>query len=178
MEYFIAFGSVILLTVVVFADALKPIIVRSEAYWEAMWVVPIILIANFCLGIYHNLSVWYKITDKTKFGAYISIVGAIITLTINIIFIKEYGFKASAIATMAAYGTMMLISYYYGKKYYPIPYNLKKIGMYLITSIGLSLLSFYEFRENYAVGIPILLVFLAIVYISEKNEINLMLKSK
>lgn len=178
LEFFIAFGSVILLTVVVFADILKPIIVRSEAYWEAMWVVPIILIANFCLGIYHNLSVWYKITDKTKFGAYISIVGAIVTLAINILFIKEYGYRASAIATLAAYGAMMFISYYYGKKYYPIPYNLKKIGLYLTASIGLSLLSFYEFRENYMVGIPILLVFLTIVFISEKNQINLILKAK
>ncbi len=178
LEFFIAFGSIILLTVVVFADALKPYIVRSDAYWEAMWVVPIILIANFCLGIYHNLSVWYKITDRTKIGAYISIVGAIVTLVINILFIKEYSYKASAIATLAAYATMMIISYYFGKKYYPIPYNLKKIGIYLSVSIGLSFLSFYEFRENYMVGIPMLLVFLTIVYISEKNELKLLLKSK
>ena len=132
LEFFVAFGSVILLTVVVFADFLKPYIVRSEAYWEAMWVVPIILIANFCLGIYHNLSVWYKITDKTKIGAYISIVGAIVTLVLNILFIKEFSYKASALATLAAYGVMMMLSYYLGKKYYPIPYNLKKIGIYLI----------------------------------------------
>ena len=78
-------GSFILLVVVVFADVIKPIIIRSEAYWEAMWIVPIILLANFCLGIYHNLSVWYKITDRTKFGAYISLVGALITLIINYI---------------------------------------------------------------------------------------------
>ena len=140
LEFFVAFGSIILLTVVVFADVLKPYIVRSEAYWEAMWVVPIILIANFCLGIYHNLSVWYKITDKTKFGAYISIVGAVITLVINIMFIKEYSYKASAVATLVAYGIMMILSYYFGRKYYPIPYNLKKIGMYLILSIGFSVI--------------------------------------
>jgi O-antigen/teichoic acid export membrane protein len=178
LEFFIAFGSVILLTVVVFADVLKPYIVRSEAYWEAMWVVPIILIANFCLGIYHNLSVWYKITDKTKIGAYISIVGAVVTLALNLLFIKEYSYKASAIATLAAYGVMMLLSYYFGKKYYPIPYNLKKIGIYLTGSIGLSLISFYEFRENYMVGIPMLLVFLTIIYVSEKNQFKLLLKKK
>lgn len=178
MEFFIAFGSVILLSVVVFADILKPFIVRSEAYWEAMWVVPIILIANFCLGIYHNLSVWYKITDKTKIGAYISIVGAIVTLVLNFLFIKEYSYKASAIATLAAYGVMMLLSYYFGKKYYPIPYNLKKIGIYLLASIGLSLISFYQFRENYVVGIPMLLVFLTIIYFSEKKEIKQLLKNK
>lgn len=172
LEFFVALGSVILLFVVVFADILKPIIVRSEAYWEAMWVVPIILIANFCLGIYHNLSVWYKITDKTKFGAYISIVGAIVTLIINFIFIEAYSYKASAVATLAAYAIMMFLSYYYGRKYYPIPYNLKKIGMYLLLSIGLSLTSFYEFRANYVVGISMLIVFLGIVVVSEKNELK------
>ena len=87
LEFFVAFGSVILLTVVVFADIIKPYIIRSEAYYEAMWIVPFILLANFCLGIYHNLSVWYKITDRTKFGAYISIFGAIVTLVLNYILI-------------------------------------------------------------------------------------------
>lgn len=178
LELFVAFGSVILLFVVVFADVLKPYIVRSEAYWEAMWIVPIILLANFCLGIYHNLSVWYKITDRTKFGAYISIFGAIITLAINILFIKEYSYKASAIATLVAYSIMMLLSYYFGRKYYPIPYNLKKIGLYLFVSILFSILSFYKFRENYAVGIPLLLVFLGMIYVLEKNQINQLLKRR
>lgn len=176
LEFFVAFGSVILLFVVVFADVLKPIIVRSEAYWEAMWVVPIILIANFCLGIYHNLSVWYKITDKTKFGAYISIAGAVVTLVINFMFIKAYSYKASAVATLAAYAIMVLLSYYYGRKYYPIPYNLKKIGMYLTLSIGLSVVSFYQFRANYMVGISMLIVFLGIVFVSEKNELKKIFK--
>lgn len=178
LEFFVAFGSIILLSVVVFADVLKPYIVRSEDYWEAMWVVPIILLANFCLGIYHNLSVWYKITDKTKFGAYISIVGAVITLVINILFIKEFSYKASAIATLVAYGVMMLLSFYFGRKYYPIPYNLKKIGLYLILSVGFSMLSFYKFREQYTIGISMLIVFLTIIFISEKNELKQLLKLK
>ena len=178
LEFFVAFGSIILLSVVVFADILKPYIVRSEVYWEAMWVVPVILLANFCLGIYHNLSVWYKITDRTKFGAYISIVGAVITLAINIIFIETYSYKASAIATLVAYGVMMLLSYYFGRKYYPIPYNLKKIGLYLVLSIGMSVLSFYYFRGNYVIGISMLIVFLGIVFFSEKNELKQILKMR
>ncbi|MFC4722924.1 oligosaccharide flippase family protein [Geojedonia litorea] len=176
LEFFVAFGAVILLTVVVFADVLKPFIVRSEAYWEAMWVVPIVLIANFCLGIYHNLSVWYKITDKTKFGAYISIVGALITLVINILFIKTFSYKASAIATLCAYATMMLLSYYFGKKYYPIPYNLKKICLYLIVSTLFSIISFYQFRYNYTIGISLLIVFLVIVGFSEKQQIKQLIR--
>jgi len=176
LEFFVAFGSVIFLTVVVFADILKPIIIRSEPYWEAMWIVPIILLANFCLGIYHNLSVWYKITDRTKFGAYISVFGALVTLILNIWLIPKIGFKGSAIATLSAYGSMVLLSYFFGRKYYPIPYNLKKIGAYLSTSIVFSVLSFYYFRENYIVGISMLIVLLAIVFLSEKNELKQLLK--
>lgn len=176
LEYFVIFGSGILLTVVVFSDILKVIIIRDEGFWEAMWIVPIILIASFCLGIYHNLSVWYKITDRTKFGAYISVVGAIITLVLNIWLIPIMSYKGSAIATLAAYGSMVLLSYYFGRKYYPIPYNLKKIGLYLTISILFSLVYFYQFRENYSIGIALLIVFLTIIYISEKNQIKQLLK--
>ncbi|MBT8325478.1 MAG: polysaccharide biosynthesis C-terminal domain-containing protein, partial [Winogradskyella sp.] len=172
LEFFVAIGAIILLAVVVFADVLKPLIIRSEAYWEAMWIVPIILLANFFLGIYHNLSVWYKITDRTRFGAYISVFGAIVTLVINFMFIKEYSYKASAVATLIAYATMMLLSYYFGRKYYPIPYNLKKIGLYLSISIGLSALSFYQYRGEYLIGIAMLIVFLILVFMLEKNRLK------
>jgi len=176
LEYFVIFGSVILLAVVVFADVLKVIFIGNEAYWEAMWIVPIILMANFCLGIYHNLSVWYKITDKTKFGAYISIFGALMTLGLNFWLIPIISYKGSAIATLTAYACMMLLSYYFGRKYYPIPYNLKKIGTYLVMSITLSLLSFYQFRGEYIVGISMLIVFLGIVYFAEQKVIKQLLK--
>ena len=177
LEFFVAFGSVILLTVVVFADIIKPYIVRSEAYWEAMWIVPIILIANLCLGIYHNLSVWYKITDKTKIGGYISFFGALVTLALNFWLIPSIGYKGSAIATLAAYGSMMLVSYYYGNKYYPIPYNLKKIGIYLSVSVIFSLLAFYEFEHIFTMQLLLLVVFLTMVYVMEKKEIKQFLKS-
>jgi O-antigen/teichoic acid export membrane protein len=175
LEFFVIFGSVIMLTVVVFADVLKVILIGDEDYWQAMWIVPIILLANFCLGIYHNLSVWYKITDRTKFGAYISVFGAIITLVINFWLIPIMSYKGSAIATLSAYALMMLLSFYFGKKYYPIPYNLKKIGIYMSLSIILSALSFYQFRSNYVVGISMLIVFLGIVYLSEHKEIRQLL---
>lgn len=178
LEYFVIFGSVILLTVVVFADVLKEIFIGDEAYWEAMWIVPILLLANFFLGIYHNLSVWYKITDRTKFGAYISIVGAVVTLVLNFWLIPIIGYKGSAIATLSAYGVMMLLSYYYGRKYYPISYNLKKIMTYLLISITFSMLSFYVFRGNYNVSVSALIVFLGIVFLFEKNEIKRILSRK
>ncbi|PTM07965.1 MAG: polysaccharide biosynthesis protein [Bacteroidetes bacterium] len=176
LEFFVILGALIFLGVVVFADVLKMIFIPNEAYWEAMWIVPVLLLANFCLGIYHNLSVWYKITDKTKFGAYISVAGAFVTLGLNFWLIPIISYKGSAIATLAAYGTMMILSYYFGRKYYPIPYNLKKIALYLVLSISLSLISFYQFRENYVVGIPLLILFLGIIYVLEKNQIKQLLK--
>ena len=163
-NYFVVLGSVILLAVVVFADQLKILFVLNSDYWEAMPIVPIIVLASFCLGIYHNLSVWYKVTDRTKFGAYISIVGAIITIGINYFFIPYIGYYASAYATLAAYAIMMFLSYYFGKKYYPIPYNLRKITFYMGVSIVFSALSFYVFKGQLIIGSFLLLVFLLLVY--------------
>jgi O-antigen/teichoic acid export membrane protein len=141
-----------------------------------MKVVPLIILANFFLGIYTNLSVWYKLIDKTYYGAYISIVGAIITLVLNFLLIPTMSYFGSAVATIAAYGSMMFISYYLGNKYYPIPYDLKKIGGYLSLSIFFSAVSFYGFRENYFVGISLLITFLYFIYYHEKETLIKIIK--
>ena len=177
-KYFVIFGSFILLAVIVFADNLKVIMIRDESYWEAMKVVPLIILANFFLGIYTNLSVWYKLIDKTHIGAYISIVGAIITLVLNYLLIPKYSYYGSAIATIAAYGSMMLISYVMGNKYYPIPYDMRKIGGYLGLSIAFSILSFYFFRENYFVGATLLIVYLYFIYHNEKETLQRIMNRK
>ncbi len=177
LEFFVIFGALILLSVVVFVDVLKLILIPNEAYWEAMTVVPILLLAYLFLGIYHNLSVWYKITDRTKFGAYISIFGALITLLINIIFIPKFGYMASATATLFAYATMAVTSYTLGKKHYAIPYNLKKIGLYLAMSIIFSGLSFYVFRGHYFIGILLILILITVIWIKEKNFLKQLVKS-
>lgn len=175
-KYFVIFGSFILLSVIVFADLFKLLMIRDSSYWEAMKVVPLIILANFFLGIYTNLSVWYKLIDKTYIGAYISIVGAIITLVLNFLLIPTMSYYGSAIATIAAYGSMMSISYYLGNKYYPIPYDLKKIGGYLSLSILFSAVSFYGFRENYYVGVGLLTVFLYFIYHNEKETLLKIIK--
>jgi O-antigen/teichoic acid export membrane protein len=177
-KYFVIFGSFILLAVIVFADLFKMLMIRDSSYWVAMKVVPLIILANFFLGIYTNLSVWYKLIDKTYIGAYISIVGAVVTLALNYMLIPTMSYYGSAIATIAAYGTMMVISYILGNKYYPIPYEINKIGGYLGLSIFFSILSFYFFRENYFVGIPLLLVFLYFIYHNEKETILGIIKRK
>lgn len=171
-NYFVILGSVILLSVVVFADIIKLVIVPNSDYWEAMSVVPIIILASFCLGIYHNLSVWYKVTDRTKIGAYISIVGAILTIVINFVFIPYFGYMASAVATLVAYGSMMSLSLYFGKMYYPIPYNFRKIVFYFSISTLFSILSFYLFDRNLIIGIVLLLSFYAIVLKLEKEQLK------
>ncbi|WP_185782637.1 lipopolysaccharide biosynthesis protein [Croceivirga lutea] len=177
--YFVIIGSVIFLGVLVFANPLKELFIRDEAYWEAMKIVPIVLLASFCLGIYHNLSVWYKVTDKTRFGAYISSIGAILTLLINFIFIPKYGYLASAWATLIAYGSMMCLSYYLGRKHYPIPYNMRKIFFYSFIAIGFALISFYGFNRNLIVGSLLLLVFLGLIYKLEGDKLKkIFLKSE
>jgi O-antigen/teichoic acid export membrane protein len=177
-KYFVIFGSFILLSVIVFADCIKSLMIRDSSYFEAMKVVPLIILANFFLGIYTNLSVWYKLIDKTYIGAYISIVGAIVTLVLNFLLIPTMSYYGSAIATIAAYGTMMSISYFLGNKYYPIPYDIKKIAGYLGLSTLFSIISFYYFRENYFVGIPLLLAFMYFIYHNEKETLNKILKRK
>ena len=178
LELFVVFGSVILLTVVVFIDFLKVLLIPNEAYWEAMAVVPILLLAYLFLGVYHNLSVWYKVTDRTKFGAYISIFGALITLVVNGVFISQFNYMASAVATLSAYFTMMLLSYYFGKKHYPIPYNLKKIALYISLTILFSALSFYQFRAQYLLGLGLIAVFLMIIWANEKTILKQLLKKQ
>ncbi|RRJ94111.1 lipopolysaccharide biosynthesis protein [Flavobacterium macacae] len=177
-KFFVIFGSLILLTVIVFADLLKMIMIKDESYWEAMRVVPLIILANFFLGIYNNLSVWYKLTDKTKIGAYISIIGAILTLGLNYLLIPKYSYMGSAIGTIVAYGSMMVISYILGNKYYPVPYDMKKIGGYIGVSILFSIVSFYFFRENYFVGIPLIIIFTYFIYYNEKETLNKIIKRK
>lgn len=111
--------------------------IPNQAYWEGLKIVPILLLANVFLGIYYNQSIWYKLADKTYYGAYIAIGGAAITLTLNILLVPLLGYMGSAIATLTVYFSMMMASHYYGKKYYPIKYNFRKIGLYLFTALAL-----------------------------------------
>ncbi|MEA3449203.1 MAG: oligosaccharide flippase family protein [Bacteroidota bacterium] len=130
MTYFIIFGLVIFLGITGYIDVVKYFI--DAEYHEGLSVVPILLIANLFLGIYFNLSVWYKLNNQTKYGAWMAIVGALITLVLNIILIPYISYMGSAIATLVCYVSMAFISYYLGQKHFPIPYNLKKIGLYAV----------------------------------------------
>jgi O-antigen/teichoic acid export membrane protein len=134
MNYFLAFLCLIFLGVSLNIDILKYFI-QNESYWVGLGVVPILLLANVFLGVYFNQSIWYKLSNKTKFGAYIAISGAILTIGINLVFIPIYGYWASAWATLIVYAFQMVLSYVLGQVHYPIPYNLKKFGLYLGSSL-------------------------------------------
>ncbi len=175
-KYFTLFGCLILLVVIIYIDVFKRILIPNSQYWEALKIVPLILLANLFLGIYHNLSVWYKVTDRTKYGAYISVFSALITLVLNFFLIPYIGYVGSAIATLAAYGSMMVLSYLYGRKYYNVPYEVKKLIGFLILAIGFSAISFYGLPGNYWVGTLLLLFFMAIVTYSEKQDLLKILK--
>ena len=152
--------------------------IRKEAYYVGLNVVPILLLANVCLGIYYNQSVWYKLSNQTKFGAYIALIGAGITIVVNVLFIPMYGYMASAWATLLAYLAQMIISFYLGKKYYPIPYDVRKFYLYVGSAIGIyCLFSLIRMGMNVPLkGFNGLLIFLGnlmvlgFIYLVFRNE--------
>ncbi|MFD2863116.1 MATE family efflux transporter [Mucilaginibacter antarcticus] len=170
MNYFVITVAVITVAVVANVNILAALIIGKEThlinnhivnnpYWSGLGVVPLLLFGYLSLGIYMNLSVWYKLSDQTKYGLYISTIGAILTILLNWIFIPKYSYMASAWISLIAYASMMIMSYLWGQKNYPIPYNLKKNLAYIISSAVLVYLSFYVFNRNIFIGNVFLLIF-------------------
>lgn len=141
MKYFVICGAIIFLVTTLYIDVLKYFI--GEDFRSGLKVVPILLLANLCLGIYFNLSIWYKLTNITKMGAYISIIGAIITLTLNFLLIPKYGYMGAAWTTLICYASMMMISYAIGQKYFPVNYNTKAILLYILLAVFIFIISSY-----------------------------------
>jgi O-antigen/teichoic acid export membrane protein len=136
MKFFVITITIMFLVVAMYIDLWKYFLstdlAKLKIYWTGLKVVPILLLANMFLGIYYNLSIWYKLTHKTIAGAYITLIGAAITLAINFIFIPYFGYMACAWATFFCYGSMMVISFLWGQKDYRIPYAWKKLSAYII----------------------------------------------
>ncbi|OIQ31029.1 MAG: polysaccharide biosynthesis protein [Bacteroidetes bacterium MedPE-SWsnd-G2] len=175
MKYFVVFGSVLMVFVVSYLDIITSLVVPNETYWVAIGIVPIILLANLFLGIYFNLALWYKLTDRTRIGMYISILGAVITIGLNYMLIPKIGFMGSAWTTLIAYGVMMIVSYLLGRKHYPVPYNLVRIGLYLLLASGLSYVAM-ENRGNYYLTTGLVFIFLIIIGLLERKELQQILK--
>jgi len=183
MNYFVIAVVLIFVALVANIEILKYFIkgkdvAQTRLYWSGLRVVPLLLFGYVSLGIYMNLSVWYKLSDQTKYGLYISGIGAILTIGLNWIFIPQYSYMASAWASLAAYATMMVLSYLWGQKNYPIPYNIKKNLGYIIASVIIVFLSFSVFNRNIFAGNALLLLFALITFYIERKELMLLLKRK
>lgn len=147
MKYYVLFCLFLFLGTMMNLPWLQKVV--SENYRSGLGVVPILLLANLCVGVYWNLSIWFKLTGQTKFGAGITIFGAVITLVINFVGIPKFGYMACAWATLIAYGTMMITSYVLGQKYYPIKYNLRSIFVFTFLALGFYFISMtYSDMEN------------------------------
>ena len=171
MKYFIIVTSFIFLIVTTFYDFFINFLGSKYHDERGFLVVSILLFANFFLGIYYNLSIWYKLTEKTKYGAYIAIFGASITIILNFLLIPILGFVGSALATLACYFFMVLVSFYLSNKYFPIPYNYYRILMYFFLMIFIYLIIYYT---NFSPILDILFLvgYCLLVYALEKPKMK------
>lgn len=173
MKYFVIVCSFIFLGVMLYMDLIKHF-VRKEEYWVGLGVVPYLLFANIFLGIFYNLSIWYKLSGKTRYGAAISLIGATITIVLNFILIPRVGYMGSAITTLICYATMVVISYFLGQKYFPVNYPIKRIFTYLLTALSIYLISTLIIIDSklisYSVNVLFLAAFIGLVIILEKPK--------
>ncbi|MFT4204921.1 MAG: oligosaccharide flippase family protein [Chitinophagaceae bacterium] len=176
MKWFVIVVCCAFLITVLYIDIWKMIV--GPSYRSGLGVVPILLMANIFLGIYYNQSVWYKLTNKMRAGMYITLIGAVITIVVNYVFIPKFGMYASAWATFTCYGSMMVISYLWGHRYFTIPYNVKKILSYLIVMLLLffvqkALMYWIPNTVVHLVTATLLMgVFLLLVVFAERKELK------
>ena len=187
MTYFVITVAVICVGLTANVNILATIIVGKEfklikghlihnPYWDGLGVIPPLLFGYLSLGIYMNLSVWYKLSDQTKYGLYISGIGAVLTVILNWLLIPKYSYMASAWISFAAYASMMVLSYLWGQKNYPIPYTLKKNLAYIIAAIVLVFVSFTIFKRNIFIGNGLLLLFAAAAFYFERKQLKIIFK--
>jgi O-antigen/teichoic acid export membrane protein len=153
----------------VYIDIIKEFI-RNEAYHEGLKIVPILLLANLFLGIYYNLSVWYKVSDNTRYGAYLSLFGALVTITFNLLLIPTMSYMGSAWATLFCYGSMCVASYVLSRKYYPIPYDAKRIFIYLFSSLSLYCIWTVWHDSYFAFSTLVCFVYMFLIRVLEKRK--------
>lgn len=176
LNYFVIFCVFIFLVVTLFLDFFQYFI--GEPFRAGLHVVPILLMANLCLGIYTNLSIWYKLTDRTMMGAYLAIGGAILTIILNFLLIPIMGYEGSAWATLGCYGFMAVASYFLGRVYYPVPYDIKRIISYIC--LGLIFYFFHKELGHYTqlpawvTGTLLLLAYLIIAFIFDGRKARLL----
>lgn len=174
LKYFTIIMAIIFLGVTIFYDFIKGFLGSEYHDERGFLVMSILLLANLFLGIYYNLSIWYKLTEKTKYGAYLSVFGAIITLILNFILIPVFGFVGCAWATLVCYFSMTVASYYLSKRHFTAPYQVKRIVLYLFTMLCVYLCIYFT-NLNMWINSLFLLGFIIFVYQLEKPNLSLKL---
>ena len=177
MKYFVILGLIIFLGVMFYMDILKFFIGSSKSgYHEGLKVVPWLLMGNLLLGIFYTQSLWYKLTDQTHFGARFAIVGAIITIVLNVLFIPVFGFMACGYAFFAASLVMTVTSYLVGQKYFPVKYDLNRIGAYFLVALVLYLIEISVVFNNEVIRISfntiLLMAFFLFIWVKEKADLK------
>ena len=172
LNWFVLCGALLMIVIVGFIDDFAALLLGSESYFQALVIVPVILLANLFLGVYYNLSIWFKLTDKTRYGMYFSLVGAVVTIGMNLVLIPKIGYMASALATVSAYGLMAILSYFYGRKHYPVPYQVGKNLLFVLIAVVACLVSFEWFRGNRMVSMAMVILFLGMAFWQQRNEIK------
>ncbi|RST26203.1 lipopolysaccharide biosynthesis protein [Chryseobacterium lacus] len=168
MDVFITVNCLIILFLTVNLSWLAPMYLRNPAYFIGIDILPVLFIATLFLGIYLNLSVWYKLTDRTVYGAYISVAGAAVTIVINVVFIPQFGYWASTWATLAAYFVMMMISLIWGQARFPIPYHFYRNTVIILITIVIALAYYQNLKQYILLGNIIFLVLAAVFIINQK----------
>lgn len=177
MYYFVLFCCFVFLGILLYLDIVKYFI--GNEFRSGLGIVPILLLANLFLGVYLNLSIWYKITSKTRWGAWFSVFGAVVTLAFNFLLIPVMGFYGAAWATFICYASMMVLSYIYGQKHYPVPYDVKSFALAILSALGFYWLSLYIdpiFEGNRVVilliNTTLLLSWMALIWVLEREKIG------
>ncbi len=170
MTWFVAFTWFIFLLVMLYINLFKHFI--GEAFWPGLTIVPIILSAKLFLGVFYNLSVWYKLTNKTYYGAVVAVMGGLVTIVLNVVLIPKFGYMGSAWANFAAYFTVMIISYLWGRKIYRVNYEINKILLYTIMAVTIYFISLYTFDfqiyAHYMFVTFLLIFYILFVFVIEK----------
>ena len=174
MKYFVIFALLAFLAVMAYLDVLKYFI--SPAYWEGLRVVPIVMMAEVFMSVYFNLSFWYKLIEKTWWGAVFSAIGCAVLLAINIVFVPRYSYMACAWGGVAGYGVCMVLSYLVGRKKYPVPYKLLPIAGYFALALGLYGVSVWlkpaALGWELALNTLLLSVYVAVVMLCERELLD------
>ncbi|MEN8226963.1 MAG: oligosaccharide flippase family protein [Bacteroidota bacterium] len=174
MTFFVVAGLFIFLLVNLYLDYF--ILFIGKSFREGSYIVPVILMANLVMGIFFNLSIWYKLTNKTMIGAVLVILGAIITVTINLLFIPKYGYLASAWAHLICYSVMVVLSYLWSRKHYPIPYRTGRIMVYILFALVIYFINELFLRETLKLqnltGLILMGLFGVVVYLGERKTFN------